>query len=105
MHSANAGRGWIDDKLTHDKAFDYQPVGVTARCVPPIPDATGQIRCVDQQGPLFEVVPRPYSNACIAGFGSVASFFRWASGARIALPRLPMLRELLRGHHLDRKNV
>ena len=59
VHSANAGRGWIDDKPTHDKAFDYQPVGVTARCVPPIPDATGQIRCVDQQGPLFEVVPRP----------------------------------------------
>ena len=105
VHSAHAGRGCIDDKPAHDKAFDYKPVGVTARGVPPIPDATGQVRCVDQQGPLFELVPRPCSNACIAGFGSVASFFRWVSGDRTALPRLPMLRGLPRGHHLDRKNV
>ena len=64
VHSAYAGRGCTDDKPAHDQpfddqafddqAFDDQAVGVTARCAPPIPDATGQFRHVDQQVPLFE---------------------------------------------------
>ncbi|MDA7905067.1 hypothetical protein N9A80_01850 [Rhodopirellula sp.] len=74
VHSAYAGRGCTDDKPAHDKpahdqafddqafddqafddkAFDDKAVGVTARCAPPIPDATGQFRHVDQQVPLFE---------------------------------------------------
>ena len=83
VHSAYAGRGCTDDKPAHDKpahdqafddqafddkAFDDKAVGVTARCAPPIPDATGQFRHVDQQVPLFEGFHVPAAMLALRGW-------------------------------------